>query len=54
MDVTHIEDRDRQPEKETATTESADELPTELPKKKRGRKSKAEWDQLLKEQSKRN
>ncbi|MCY9692577.1 transposase [Paenibacillus alginolyticus] len=48
MDATHIEARDRQPEKQAA--DNSDELPTELPKKKRGRKSKAERDQWLQEQ----
>ena len=47
MDATHIEARDRKPEKKTV---DADELPTEVPKKKRGRKSKAEREQWLKEQ----
>lgn len=48
MDATHIEARDRQPEKKSA--DNSDELPTELPKKKRSRKSKAERDQWLQEQ----
>ncbi|PKM48083.1 MAG: IS5/IS1182 family transposase [Firmicutes bacterium HGW-Firmicutes-8] len=47
IDATHIEARDRQPEKKTENSEA---LPTELPKKKRGRKSKAEREQWLKEQ----
>jgi hypothetical protein len=51
MDATHIEARDRQPEKESQPTDNTDELPAELPKKKRGRKSKAERDQWLKEQA---
>ncbi|SIQ83854.1 Transposase DDE domain-containing protein [Paenibacillus macquariensis] len=51
MDATHIEARDRHPEKESQSTDNTDELLTELPKKKRGRKSKAERDQWLKEQA---
>jgi transposase len=46
MDATHVEARDRKPEKKDDT----DLLATELPKKKRGRKSKDERDQWLKEQ----
>lgn len=42
MDAIPIEARDRQPEKQKQSTNEADELPTELPKKKRGRKTKAE------------
>jgi transposase len=47
MDATHVEARDRQPEKKKDDT---DQLATEPPKKKRGRKSKGERDQWLKEQ----
>lgn len=48
MDATHIEARDRKPEKQS--TNNSAELPTELPKKKRGHKSKAEREQWLQEQ----
>lgn len=51
MDATHIEARDCQPEKKVESTDNTDELPTEIPKKKRGRKSKDERDQWLKEQA---
>ncbi|NHN34858.1 transposase [Paenibacillus agricola] len=47
MDATHVESRDRQPEKKKVDVE---ELPTEIPKKKRGRKSKAEREKWLQEQ----
>jgi transposase len=47
MDATHVEARDRQPEKKRDDTER---LVTEPPKKKRGRKSKGEREQWLKEQ----
>jgi transposase len=47
MDATHVESRDRQPEKKKDDTNS---LPTEIPKKKRGRKSKAEQEKWLQEQ----
>jgi transposase len=47
MDATHIEARDRQPGKKKNASES---LPTEPPKKKRGRKSKGEREHWLKEQ----
>jgi transposase len=47
MDATHVESRDRQPEKKKV---DAEELPTEIPKKKRGRKSKAEREKWLQEQ----
>jgi hypothetical protein len=36
MDATHVESRNRQPEKKKV---DAEELPTEIPKKKRSRKS---------------
>jgi len=48
MDATHVEARDRQPEKKK--DDDPDQLATELPKKKRGRKSKGEREQWLKEQ----
>lgn len=47
MDATHVEARDRQPEKKKDDT---DLLATELPKKRRGRKPKGEREQWLKEQ----
>jgi transposase len=47
MDATHVEARDRGSDKKKNDT---DLLPTELPKKKRGRKSKDEREQWLKEQ----
>jgi transposase len=47
MDATHVEARDRVPIKKK---DDADLLTTELPKKKRGRKSKGEREQWLKEQ----
>jgi transposase len=47
MDATHVEARDRGPDKKK---DDADLLATELPKKKRGRKSKGEREQWLKEQ----
>lgn len=47
MDATHLEARDRQPAKKGTDT---DALPTDLPKKKRGRKSKAERERWLHEQ----
>lgn len=47
MDATHVEARDRGPDKKKDDT---DLLATELPKKKRGRKSKGERDQWLNEQ----
>jgi transposase len=47
MDATHVEARDRQPEKKK---EDAQTLSAKTPKKKRGRKSKGERDQWLKEQ----
>jgi transposase len=47
MDATHVESRDRQPEKKKA---DAEELLTEIPKKKCGRKSKAEREKWLQEQ----
>jgi transposase len=47
MDATHVEARDRQPEKKKDDT---DALANEPPKKKRGRKSKSEREQWLKEQ----
>ncbi|MGF7047977.1 transposase [Paenibacillus sp. DS2015] len=49
MDATHIEARDRRPEKKKDDT---DQPAAELPKKKRGRKSKGEREQWLKEQLK--
>lgn len=50
MDATHIEARDRQPEKQKQSVNEADELPSEFPKKKRARKTKAEREQWLQEQ----
>lgn len=47
IDATHIEARDRRPEKQA--TDDSNELPTEIPKKKRGRKSKEERKQWLQE-----
>jgi len=47
IDATHVEARDRGPEKKKNDT---DTLVAELPKKKRGRKSKGEREQWLKEQ----
>ncbi|MGF7050159.1 transposase [Paenibacillus sp. DS2015] len=47
MDATHVEARDRQPEKKK---DEPNQLATEPPKKKRGRKSKDEREQWLKEQ----
>lgn len=47
IDATHIEARDRTPEKEE---KSVDEQPTEIPKKKRGRKSREEREKWLAEQ----
>jgi transposase len=47
MDATHVESRDRQPEKKKDDTAT---LPTEVPKKKRGRKSKEEREKWLQEQ----
>jgi len=48
MDATHVEARDRQPEKKK--DDDPDQPATELPKKKRGRKSKGERKRWLKEQ----
>jgi transposase len=48
IDATHIEARDRKPDKKSTDTE---EIPVEAPKKKRGRKPKAERDQWLQEQA---
>jgi transposase len=47
LDATHVEARDRMPEKKKDDTE---QLATELPKKKRGRKSKTEREQWLRDQ----